>query len=69
MNLMLRRSAYLGVVALLALSASLGASVARGASGQGQTVGLLHHLHNGQDARDPRQEVEGHVPPNQSTIM
>jgi len=38
MNLMLRRSAYLGLVALLALSASLGASVARGASGQGKTA-------------------------------
>src|SRR5258708_2057268 len=38
MNLMLRRSAYLCVVALLALSASLGASVARGAGGQGKTA-------------------------------
>jgi PQQ-dependent dehydrogenase (methanol/ethanol family) len=36
MNLMLRRSAYLGVVALLALSATLAASVARGAGGQGK---------------------------------
>jgi hypothetical protein len=34
MNLMLRRSAYLGVVALLALSATLGASVARGPAGR-----------------------------------